>query len=247
MRRALAILISLVAFAAVVIAFAPASLVGVALERASGGTVALAAADGTLWHGHGTMTSGRAVRVPVAWLIEPWPLLKGELRLHLLPPNAAGQSPHGDIVARRDTVTLRDVDVTLPANIAEGMAPRPGVRVSGDVRVATPSLDWTPATFAGGARIDWRDAQLGLTADPALRLGTVSATLSTAENGLTGPVTNEGGDYEVRGTLSLTASGAPNLAVTMTPRAGDSAQSRSLSIKPGADGNWNVGFRTGPP
>ena len=247
MRRMLVILVSLVGFAAIVVALAPASLAGVALQRASGGAVTLAVADGTLWHGRGTITSGPALRVPVAWSIDPWPLVRGELWLHLSPPNAAGPSPHGEIVARRGALSLHDLDVTLPASLVEAFVPRSGIRTAGDVRLTTPSLDWTPAAFAGGARIVWQDAELALSVDPALRLGTVSTALAAEADRLTGPVTNEGGAYDVRGSVSLSASGAPSMAITMTPRGGDPAQTRSLAIAPAADGSWNFEFRAGPP
>jgi hypothetical protein len=64
---------------------------------------------------------------------------------------------------------------------------------------------------------------------------------------LTGPVTNVGGAFEVRGTVSLAATGAPGIVVTMTPREGDAGQARTLSVGADATGNWNVQFRVGPP
>lgn len=247
MRRALIILIVVVAFAAVTVAIAPASLAGVALERASGGTVALADADGTLWRGRGTITAARALRVPVVWSIEPWALVRGELRLRVSPPNAAAVSPRAEIVARRDAVAMREVDVTIPADVVRVLAPRSGIRIAGDVHVSATSLDWTPATYAGGVRIDWQDAQFAIGNDAGIGLGTVSANLAAASDRLTGPVTNDGGAFELHGTLSLATSGAPNASVTMTPRAGVSAQARTVSVASGPDGNWNIDFRMGPP
>jgi hypothetical protein len=246
MRRALLSLVSIVAFAAIVVALAPASLASVALERLTGDAVALAEAEGTFWRGRGTVTAARVARIPVAWSIEPWPLLRGELRLRVFPPGAVAQSPRAEIVARRDAVSTRDVDVTLPARLVEAMAPRSGIRIGGDVRLTTPSLDWTSAAFAGGARIDWQDANFAISVDPPIRLGTVSAPLASANDRLTGPVTNEGGAFDVRGTLSLATSGAPSLALAMTPRAGNSAQVRALAITPSPGGRWNVDFRVGP-
>ena len=99
----------------------------------------------------------------------------------------------------------------LPAGIVEGLASRSGLRITGDARVTTPSLDWTPAAFVGGARIDWQDAQFAISADPTIRLGTVNATLAADGDRLTGPMTNDGGAFEVRGTLSLTTNGTPVL------------------------------------
>jgi len=75
----------------------------------------------------------------------------------------------------------------------------------------------------------------------------VNASLAATSGSLAGPVTNEGGTFDVRGTLSVLPSGAPNLALTMTPRAGDSTQARTLLIAAAPDGRWNVEFRLGPP
>lgn len=248
MRRVLLILIWLVAFAVIAVAIAPASLASAALERISEGTVALAEAEGTLWRGRGTLTATRVARVPVAWSIEPWPLLRGELRIQMFPPAAIGNSPRAQIVAHRDSVSMRDVDVTLPARLVEGLAPSPGIRITGDVRVTTPSLDWTPAAFLGEARIDWQDAQFAISADPAVRLGTVNAALAAAGDRLTGPITNNEGTFDVRGTLSIATNGAPSLSLVMTPRTGgDASQARTLTIAGGPDGRWNVEFRIGPP
>jgi len=246
MRRALLILVAVAAFAAIVVALAPASLASVALERLTGDGVALAEAEGTFWRGRGTVTAARVVRIPVAWSIEPWPLLRGELHLRMFPPSAAVNSPRAEILARRDAVSTRDVDVTLPARLVEALAPRSGIRIGGNVRLTTSSLDWTSATFVGGARVDWQDADFAISVDPPIRLGTVSAPLASANDRLTGPITSEGGAFDVRGTLSLATSGAPSLAVTMTPRAGDSAQVRTLAITASPDGRWNVDFRVGP-
>lgn len=248
MRRVMLILIWLVAFAAIAVAIAPAPLAGVMLERLSAGTVALAETEGTLWRGSGVLTATTGfVRVPIAWSIERWPLLRGDLRLDVNPPGTSSNSPRAHIVARREAVSMRDVDITLPARIFEGLAPRLGIRTGGDVRITAYSLDWTPGAFTGGAQVDWQDALLAVSVDPAIRLGRVSAALAAAGDRVTGPITNDGGAYDVRGTLSLAANGAPSLSLVMTPRASDSTQARMLTIAGAPDGRWNVEFRAGPP
>jgi len=249
MRRAILIFIAAVAVAAVVIAVAPASLAGVAVARATNEVLTLAATDGTLWRGRGTLVAGSTLRVPVAWSIDPWPLLRGELHVQLFPSSAAGRSPRAEISARRDALALRGVDVTLPADLVESLAPRSGVRVTGDVRLTAPSLDWTPVSFGGEARVEWQNALIALSADPGIRLGTVTAALSGAGDRLSGRVSNEGGAFDVRGQLTLLANGAPDISITMTPRDGDSppAQARTLTLTggPGATG-LNLGLQLGP-
>src|SRR4029450_2927892 len=68
MRRALLILVAVVAFAAIVAALAPASLASVALERLTGDAVALAEAAGTFERGRGAVTPGRRARMSGAWV-----------------------------------------------------------------------------------------------------------------------------------------------------------------------------------
>ncbi|MEO8676429.1 MAG: type II secretion system protein N [Casimicrobiaceae bacterium] len=247
MRRAILILIVAVAVAAVVIAVAPASVASVAVESATNGVLTLATTDGTLWRGHGTLAAGRALRVPLAWSVDPWPLLRGELHVRLLPATAAGRSPRAEISARRDAITLREVDVTFAADIVESLAPRAGVRVTGEVRLTASSLDWTPSSFRGDARVDWQDALVAIAADPGIRLGTVSATLAGAGDRLSGRVTNDGGAFDVRGMLALSANGAPDISITMTPRGGDPGRARTLTLTggPGAT-SLNLGFQLGP-
>jgi hypothetical protein len=247
MRRPFAYLAAAVAMAGVLAATAPASLAGVALARISGGTLSLAVADGTVWRGRGVLMAAGTLRLPVAWSMEPWPLLRGELRFRIAAPDATGSAPSAAISARHDAVGVRDLDVSLPAEIVEALAPRSGIRPGGTVRVTSPALDWTPVQFAGSARIDWQDARFALSEDSAIGLGNVTATLAAAGDRLSGPMTNAGGEFDVRGTLSLATNGATALSVAMMPRGGDPTRSRTLSLTgaPGGAG-WKVDIRMGP-
>jgi hypothetical protein len=244
MRRAFVILAAVIAFVVVVVAIAPASLAGVVLERESKGQLALADAEGTLWRGRATLTAARALRLPLAWSIDAWPLLRGELRLRIVPSTTTGSSPRAEITARPDSIALRDLDVMVSADIVTSLAPRSGVQTTGDIRFSTPSLDWTPTSLDGGARIDWQNARFTVGSDAGIGLGTVTALLTAAGDRMTGPVTNVGGEFDVRGTLSLAANSASAVTLAMTPRGGEPAQARMLSVSgnPGRTG-WNVEYR----
>jgi len=250
MRRpliALAALASLAAFAAIVVATAPASLAGAALSRASGGTLILANAEGTVWRGRATLAGPRAMRLPLAWSIALLPLLRGELRVRVLPPTAAAVTPRAEISVQRDAVAVRDADVTIPVEAALGFAPRLSLLAAGTVRITTASLEWTPAAFAGGLAADWRDARIGLPDNADTSLGTVTAALTAAGERLTGPVTNDGGAFGVRGTFSVSSSGAPDVSIALTPRGGDPAQARTLTVTGGSAGaGLNLDLRSGP-
>ena len=53
---------------------APASLVDSHLARMNDGVVRSADAEGTIWRARGVIVAATA-RIPIAWRIEPWPLL----------------------------------------------------------------------------------------------------------------------------------------------------------------------------
>src|SRR5512144_1519638 len=85
MRRILLIFTAVALVLAVEIVWlAPATLVDTRLQQASAGTLRLAQTEGTIWHARGILTSG-GTRLPLAWNLDFWPLLGGELRLHIVP------------------------------------------------------------------------------------------------------------------------------------------------------------------
>jgi hypothetical protein len=247
MRRALVILAALIVVVTAVVALAPAAIVSVAIERIPGDAVALAETQGTVWRGRGTLAVRRTLRVPLAWRLEALPLARGEARITITPP-AGAAAPRAEISARRDVVALRGLEVSVPAETIAALVLRAGVRLEGELEVTAPSLEWTRTAFAGGAVVRWRDARFAIANEPAMALGNVSADLAAAGDRLAGPVTNEGGDFDVRGTVSLGAArGAPDVALTLTPRDGSAAQARSLRLSALADGSgWNVEYRAVP-
>lgn len=228
-------------------ALAPATLMNPLLENASRGKLSLAEAEGTLWNGRGILGVSTAAHLPVAWRFDPWPLLKGEAHVTLVPPTPLGNAPRADILARPGAITVQTVDATLPAEVVTALTTPAVVKLAGVVHVTSPSLEWTRTSLAGSARLDWIDAQFAISNDAGIRLGNVTANLTAAGDQLTGPVTNEGGDFDVRGTVSLRTTGVPEAMLTMTPRTGDPAQARSLSVNARPDGSGlNVQFRAGP-
>jgi hypothetical protein len=246
MFRALVVVAAIAVLVAAAVAIAPASLVNPSIERASGGNVSLAEADGTVWNGRGILAVANAARIPVAWRLEAWPLLLGEARVALVAPTPAGGAPRAELLARSGAIGVRALDATLPAELVAAVAVRAGVKLTGALHVMTPALEWTRRAFNGGARVEWADAQFAISNDAAIRLGKVTADLAAAGDRLSGPVTNEGGDFDVRGTVTLLASGIPETALTMTPRVGNSGQTRSLTVTARPDQNgWNVNYQVG--
>src|SRR5512141_2656958 len=117
-RRWLSLLAAVAAVVAVAaVRLAPAALVDVCAARMTGDRLRLERADGTVWQGRGILAAGTA-KLPIAWRLDAWPLLRGEFRLHVLPdaPSPAG-SPRADLAIVGDRVAIRDAEVTLPASL----------------------------------------------------------------------------------------------------------------------------------
>ena len=81
MKVALAIAAALLLLAIAVAATAPATLVDARVSALSGGRLRIADAAGTLWNGSGDLVVlPRGTRRAMAWHVDAWPLLVGELR-----------------------------------------------------------------------------------------------------------------------------------------------------------------------
>jgi len=247
MRRALVVVAAIVVALAAIVALAPAALVGVAVDRMSGGAASLADAEGTVWRGRGILDVRQALRIPLEWRLDALPLARGEVRIAIAPPGPATSAPRADLSAHGNAVTVRSLELSLPAAAIAALAPRAGVRLDGELRVASPSLEWTGTAFSGGALVRWQDARFAIANEASIPLGNVTADLVAAGDRVAGPITNDGGDFDVRGTVSLGTRSAPDVSLTLSPRGGNAAQARSLRVAARPDGSWNVDYRAGTP
>ena len=242
MRRVLLIAAALLLAVAAAAWLAPASLVSLAVTRATHGAAVLAGAEGTLWHGRGTLVANGA-QLPLGWTTEASPLLRGRLRIRLEPPEGSVDAPRGLIELGANDVMLADTRIAFPAAMLAAN-PRAFIRPSGEITLTSQALAWQPPSASGNAGLVWRNAQLVI-GGAALGLGTVSATLSAAGDAMTGPIVNEGGEVDVGGNVTLTAPAAIEIALTVRPRAG----TPSLLLKTLAaiatpdNGGWRLHWR----
>lgn len=212
----------------------------------TGGALRLAV-DGTIWGARGSLVAG-PTQMPIAWHVDPWPLLRGELRVRLASGSGATDgAPRGVVTLADGRAALRDVDATIPVALVAA-ATRPDVArfLAGDIELAAPVLDWGPNAVSGDVRLRWRGARLLPSGGIApLDLGDVSAALSPAGNRLVGPVSNVGGDVAIRGEVTLRPAETLAVSLTLVPRRPvDAALARMLADlgSSGADG-WRVDWR----
>lgn len=216
MRRLLLALVVIVALVAGVIAFAPASLVDGRLAAQTSGKLRLAEASGTIWQGRGLIGDAAGTwRVPVAWRIDPWDLLRGVREVTLLPPPGA-TTPRGVVALRDQGVTVRDLAVELPAAaLATAFASRAVPTFGGTLAVTAPAFTADAAAPAGSLDVRWTGARMSALGAVA-NLGTVRLALAPRGAGLGGRLSNDGGDVRIDGTVTYAAP-ALGVEATLTP------------------------------
>lgn len=245
-RRPL-VLVALAAFAlaGAIVWLAPASLLDSRIARATEGVVRLASAQGTLWNGRGVLAAANA-QIPVAWSLDPWPLVHGVVRLYVR-SDAGTDSPRGTIELRTDEVGLQDTDVTVPAAaIGALLGDMTAGLVDGDVNASTSNLRLAPTANRGEARLTWRNARIrGIGSTMPLELGEVRTALVANGAAMSGLVDNAGGSLGVRGEWALKEKDAFTLALLLTPRnSGDAELVRWLSAVGTPEGeSWRLHWR----
>jgi hypothetical protein len=250
MRRLLLLVVVALVLAGAFVVLAPATLVATRVENFSGGTVVTRDVEGTVWRGRGVLAAA-GTELPIAWTVDPAALLEGELRAHIGPYAGVGDVPRGDVLAGRERIELRDVDLTLPApllsEIVGGqLAHRAGLVADGDVSVRSERLDWAPPTINGDLNVLWRNARLSLPAFPPVDLGDVTARLRADGERLAGPVDNSGGAMDIRGDVTVFSEKRAAVSLLLTPRrADDTLLAGALSaIGTPEGGGWGVSWQT---
>jgi hypothetical protein len=245
-RRRAVVLVAAVALAVIGAAawLAPAALLDSRVARASGDAVRLAAAEGTVWRGRGTIVAATA-RIPIAWDVDIWPLLGGVVRVQVRSGNGAA-TPRATIALRGNTVALHDVDVTLPAAVVAAFMGYAAASVTGEVGALAGDFEAAPGSYRGEARLVWRGARIvGIGDVGPLDLGEVRGTAKADGDAVSGPLANEGGDLALRGQWTMTARDGLALALLLTPTRADQKElMRTLSaIGTPEGGGWRVDWR----
>jgi general secretion pathway protein N len=213
------------------VADAPATLVDGKLDAASAGRLRLAGATGTVWSGSGDLRllPGSAA-MHVAWRIDWWPLLWGEVRGTLGTGDDA--TPRASFTVAGSDFTLRDVAVALPADalLRAGGAPEILGRAGGVVALRADTLARRAGGFEGRANVRWTGADLrGLRPDERIALGDVRFDAAAQGKEFAGTLDNVGGDVEIVGAAALAADGSVRLDAVLRPRADIDAE-RAKSI-----------------
>jgi hypothetical protein len=199
---------------------APAALLAPTVDQISGGELALLDADGTVWNGRGTLAL-RGQRLPVAWRVEPAPIVVGELAVRITAADGTAASPRARLTARREGFVIADADFTLPAAALLRESPATtALSADGTLSVRVGMLERRGSAYFGAAELAWNGAGVRYApGSPALDLGSVTLALQGTGERLEGPLSNRAGAVALAGKAGIDANGAPALDVLVTPRA----------------------------
>lgn len=153
--------LGVLAYLVFLVASLPASLVAQRVARETVQAVQLEGARGTAWKGEARLRVEGTSLGLLQWRWQPASLAAGRLgfALHVNEPHleAAGELARG-IAAWELRGTARGSAEALGAAIPQVAPWRP----QGSVDLDVPALSWTPSSLAGEARLEWREAGVGI-------------------------------------------------------------------------------------
>jgi general secretion pathway protein N len=157
-------LAGLAAYLVFLLATLPAAWLGYALERASGGALALGDARGTVWKGRGALavrsSSGFRGVADIEWRCNPLSIFSGRLSVAL-----SGTTPGADLKANvgvgLKSVRLQNVEARIPVTLLEQAVPIVSIwKPQGRVRLSADSFEISPGNVRGAATAEWSEAGL---------------------------------------------------------------------------------------
>jgi general secretion pathway protein N len=216
------------AYALGLIATAPASLIDAGLQQASGGSLRLAEARGTLWSGTGQIelrdrTRRSGVAKSIAWQVLPAYLLLGQLRCEVGLDHAARRFP---VTVSLGGIEVADADIDLPAAaLGLGVPKLAPLGLTGDMLLHVARLAFGRNAIRGNATLQWRAAGSAFTrisplGDYELRLDGEGTAVRASLRTLQGPLQLDGNGSWTNGGNSAflgTARVAPEYRQQLVP------------------------------
>jgi len=155
-------IIGVAAYLVFLAANVPAAWLGYALERSSGGALALGDARGTVWKGQGVLAvrSRDAYRgiADIEWRCNPLSVFTGRLGI-ALSGTASGANLRATLSLGLGSVRMQNVDASAPAALIAPASPRAEfAKPEGRLRVLADSFEIGPASVRGAAALEWAEA-----------------------------------------------------------------------------------------
>ena len=200
---------------------APANLLDRRVADLTDGRIRVVAATGTLWNGSGELVLlPDGARIPIAWRLEPMPLLRGGLAGSLTAGDAT--RPATFTVEREDFI-VHDFAIALPAASVLRTAGVPDAltNAGGTLVLDVADLARRGDRLEARADLKWTDAALPAPLTGArIALGDVRVAAAGSGSEIPATLANSGGEVDVAGTLVFSTRGAPQIDARIKPRAG---------------------------
>lgn len=201
-------LLAAVVYLALLLAWAPASLLAWALPQLTGQAVWLEQAQGSVWRGEAAAVRVESASRPdqklgrLRWRLKPLDLFSGRLA-YQLELSGAGIDAAGVLRAGTQDTRLHDAQAKLPASMLEQLSPdfalwQPG----GRLLLETAELVFRQAGVEGHATLRWLDAVSGRVRTP---LGSYRAEFTGTQSGLGVRLMTEAGALRLQGAGTWTA------------------------------------------
>jgi hypothetical protein len=231
---------------------APATLLEGRLAAISGGRAHVSNTSGTLWRGAGELVLDDGVRRRIAWRLDPWALLRGEVRGTLAGDGAA---PDARFAVGRDRLELDGVALAMPIAALQRAAGASSMlaNASGEVAIRVDRLVRDADAIDVQLALQWRDASISGPGTPSrIALGDIQVEMSGRGAEVSGPIANRGGEVEIDGKVTASANGRTRLEANIRPRPGiDKAHADAIAKAlstvgiPDAQGGYRVAWSGG--
>jgi len=203
------------AYAAALIATAPATLADARLQDASGGRLRLAEAQGTLWSGSGQLevrdaSGGIGLATRLAWRLRPTELRSAQLAYEV--ELGTDLRPFSTTISW-SRIEVADADISMPvAALGLGVPRLAPLGLTGDLLIHIANLSVARYGVVGAATLRWRDAGSALT--PVSPLGDYEARLDGEGMTVHALLRTIEGPIQLDGKGSWTRGGSPVFLAT---------------------------------
>jgi general secretion pathway protein N len=192
--------VGLAAYALVLFAMAPATLIDARLAQTSAGALRLAEARGTLWSGTGQIeirdaNRDNGIAKSITWRFRPAYLLRGKLRYEVALDHAVQRFP---VTVSMSQIEVVNADINLPAAaLGLGIPKLAPLGLTGDMLLHISRLAFARGSVQGNATLQWRGAGSAFTrvsplGDYELRLEGDGTAVRAALQTLQGPLQLDG-------------------------------------------------------
>jgi hypothetical protein len=207
--------------AAALIIEAPASLLDRRVADLTDGRIRITAASGTVWRGAGELTLlPDSVSIPIAWRLEPMPLLRGGLAGSLTAGDA--NRPATFTVEQEDFI-VHDFAIALPATSVLRTAGVPDALTNASGTLTLDAADLARRGDRLEARVNLRWTNAALAAPltgTRIALGDVRLAADGSGSEIPATLSNSGGEVDIAGSLLFSTRGTPQIDARIKPRPG---------------------------